>query len=137
LVAELHALGPELGQGAVDVRHFEADVKEPGALLGDPSRHAGLRPLSLQELDVGLSDRQHGQARLADLLLVLEREAERVPQEVDGLRERVHGDGDGLDALDLPDALLWPAVSWPGAGVARAFWVASLSMAPSAVITTP
>src|SRR5215469_14982355 len=39
LIAELHPLRPEFSEGAVDVFHLEADVKEPGALLIDPSRH--------------------------------------------------------------------------------------------------
>jgi hypothetical protein len=57
--------------------------------------------LTFQQLDIALADGQHGEARLADLLLVLERQAEGVAQEVDGLLERVHGDRDVLDPLDL------------------------------------
>src|SRR4029079_13121365 len=56
LVPDRDALGPELGERAVDVLHLEADVKEPRALLGDPAGHARLRPLALEELDVGLAD---------------------------------------------------------------------------------
>src|SRR6185369_11305334 len=101
LVAELDALLLELGQRAVDVLDLEADVKETGPLLANPPGHARLRTLTLQQLDVGLADRQHGQAGLADLLLVLRGEAERVPQQVHGLAERVHRDRDVLHALDL------------------------------------
>src|SRR5262249_49772727 len=101
----------------VDVLDLEADVEQPWALLVDPAGHAGIGPLSLQELDVRLSHRQHGQARLADLLLVLEGQAERVSHEVDGRLERAHGYGDVLHSLDLHDSILSragedPMLSW-------------------------
>jgi hypothetical protein len=91
----------ELGQRPVDVLDLEADVKEAGAVIADPSRHARLGAFALQQLDVGLADRQHGQAGLADLLLVFERQAESVLQQIKGLRQRLHREGDVLDALDL------------------------------------
>src|SRR5262245_38277427 len=73
LVAELHALGLELGEGAVDILHLEADVEQAGALLADPPGDPGVRPLPLQQLQIGLAHGQHRQTRVTDLLLVLER----------------------------------------------------------------
>src|SRR5262245_48833010 len=85
LVAELDALPPELGEGAVDVLDLEAYVEQPRAPLANPFGDAGFGPLALEQLDVRLADRQHGEPRLADLLLVLEGQAEGVPQQVDRL----------------------------------------------------
>src|SRR6185295_10972080 len=89
---------------------------QAGALLADPLGHAGLRTLPYQQLDIALAEGQHGEARLADLLLVLQRQAERVAQEVDGLLERGHGDRDVLDPLDLHAPISFtglPAVRGP------------------------
>ena len=79
--------------------------KRPGPFSPIHLVTPGLRALALQQLDVGLAHRQHGEARLADLLLVLEGQAEGVLQEVDGLAERLHRDRDVLHALDLHRAL--------------------------------
>src|SRR5215831_18498176 len=113
-VAQRDALLLELRQRAIDVLHLEADVKEARALLADPLRDARFGSLALEQLDVRLADRQHGETRLADLLLVLEGQAERVLQQFDRLPERVHGDGDVLDALDVhgrSSELGWPRMA--------------------------
>src|SRR5580698_10327660 len=101
LVPQLHALRLQLRQRAIDVLHLEADMKQPSALLLNPLRNPGLRPLTLQQLQIGLAHRQHRQPRLADLLLVLHIDPERIPQQIHRLLQAVHRDRDMLHALDL------------------------------------
>src|SRR5262249_23457269 len=101
LVAQLHTLLPKLGESAIDVLDLEADVEEAGALLVDPLPHTGFGPLPFQELELRLADREHREPRLADLLFVLERDSERVAEQVDGLPERIDRDRDVFHALDL------------------------------------
>src|ERR1700704_3703689 len=49
---QLHVLGFEFGDGAFDIVNLETDMKQPGAFLVDPLRHAGLRPQTLEQFDV-------------------------------------------------------------------------------------
>src|SRR5207244_797866 len=64
LVDELHALGAQLCEGALDVLDLQADVVQALAFLGDPLAGLRLRSGGLEELEVGAADRVHGDLRL-------------------------------------------------------------------------
>src|SRR5581483_6710122 len=100
---ESHAFAPQLTHCRIDVLDLEADVEEPFAALCDPAAGAGLGPIRLQELQIGLTDRIHGEARrmLGQVLLVLHGNAELLLEHVFQHLHVLAGYGDMLHALDL------------------------------------
>jgi hypothetical protein len=83
IALQLHVFRLEFGDGQFNVLDLEADMEQAGALFGDPLGHTGLGAVAFEQLDVALTDRQHGKAGLADLLLVFHFEPEGVAHQVE------------------------------------------------------
>src|SRR3954453_12256060 len=101
-VDQLDTLSADRHERLGEIGDLEADVVEPLTLGREEAGDAGGAICRLDELDLGLPDRQEGDpdAIEADVHDGLELEAERLPPEAPGLLDRAHDQGDVVDLAE-------------------------------------